>query len=105
MDEPQLTEEGKVILRKKQTELVKIIEALAGLSQTADWNIIREMIFDKSSSSIERQLLNESINPVVNINKIYKLQGELEWSRRFGNIDRYIESLKNQLQEIKKKLK
>jgi hypothetical protein len=50
-------------------------------------------------------LLNESTAPVIDTNKLYRLQGELAWAKKYNDVDRFIDSLKKQLADINKKIK
>ena len=101
----EITEENKVKLREVQNRLVRLIEALARLETNEDWQTLKELVFSKTLASVERQLLLETLNKEVSINKIYKLQGE--WVQAKQNVDsqRFIETLKTQLEDIKSKLK
>lgn len=103
MDE--LTEQRKIELRETQTQLIKQLDALAKLDENSEWHVLRELVFSKSIASIERQILNEAQAEKINTDKLYKLQGELEWSRRYSDTDRFAESLKKQLKNIKNILK
>ena len=100
MDE--LTDEKKAKLRERQTELTKLIEALVILDKSKEWNVLREMVFDKSVASIERQLLVEAKESKIDTDKIFRLQGELAWARQYSDVNRFAESLKKELQAIKK---
>jgi len=105
MEEQGLNEEQKVLLQGKQNELIKLIEALVRLDKSEEWEVVKELVFSKSQSSIERQLLNESLSEKVDINKIYKLQGEWVWSKQFADTKRFVDTLKKQLADIKIRLK
>lgn len=103
MDE--LTEEKKAKLRETQTELLLKLEALANLDENKDWQTLKELVFKKSLVSIERQQLHEAQAKDVSLYKLYRLQGEWEWAKRYCDTDRFVDSLKNQLKEIKSLLK
>jgi hypothetical protein len=104
LDKIVMTEEGKVLLREEQTRLIKIIEALSKLDKLKEWETLKELVFSKSLANIERQMLNESVAKEVDVDKIYRLQGEWAWAKQFTETDRFVETLKRQLEEIKKKL-
>jgi hypothetical protein len=105
MDEIEVNDEAKVKLREKQDELIKVIEAFARLETSSEWAVLKELVFDRSLVSIERQILAEASSPQVDINKLYRLQGELAWARQYNNVGRFIETLRKQLENIKNKLK
>jgi hypothetical protein len=98
-------EEENIQLLKIQDRLIKLLEALSRLETNDDWKTLKELVFDKSISSIERQLLNETLNKEVNLNQIYKLQGEWAWAKQYTDVNRFIETLRKQLEDVKSKLK
>jgi len=103
MDE--LTEERKTKLRERQSELMRLLEALGKLDKSEEWHVLKELVFDKSVIAVERQLLNESLAKEIDTNKLYKLQGEWAWAKQYGDVNRFADTLKTQLEEIKKLLK
>lgn len=105
LDTIVLTDEIKVQLRAEQVRLVKVIEALIKLDASKEWQVLKEEVFDKSRQAIERQLMNESMAIEVKDPKIYRLQGEYAWAKQFCDTNRFVETLKKQLEEIKRKLK
>lgn len=97
--------ELKTRLEEERTRLVKIIESLEALDKSEEWNTLKELVFDKSLEAIERQILNESLGQVIDTSKLYRLQGERAWSKQFSDVNQFVEMLKKQLEEIKKRLK
>lgn len=89
---------------KLYDELVKIIESFESLEKSKEWETLKEYVFSKSLASIERQLLNAAIESPISHEKVYKLQGELSWAQRFNDIDRFVETYKKQLIDVKGKL-
>ncbi len=104
MDELEITEQAKGLLEQKRGELVKIIESFETLEKSKEWSIIKELVFDKDLSSIDRKLLNAALESPLDTAKIYSLQGERAMAKRYDG-GRFIESLKNQLADINKKIK
>ncbi len=104
MEDEFLTVEQVSILRNKQTELISIMEAYNFLEQTKEWQLIKEA-YRKQVESIEVEISSEVSKPVIDINKLYRLQGELTIAKRHSNTDRFVESLKVQLEGIKSRLK
>lgn len=98
-------ENSQVSLREKQSELIRVIEGFEKLKTSKEWETLNELIFSKSLKAIERQLLNETLAPEISIEKLYKLQGEWVWAKQYTELDRFMETLKRQLEEIKKRLK
>lgn len=105
LDRIELSEETKALLREKQTELVKIIDALSKLENSKEWGILKDLIFDKALAGIERQILNIALAKDIDVNALYKLQGEWAWSKHYNDLRQFGEVLKKQLEDIKSKLK
>lgn len=99
-----LNQEQRTKLRERQAELITLLEALAKLDGTKEWKVLKELVFDKSVASIERQLQSEALAPEINLNKLYKLQGEWVWAKQHSDMGRFVDTLKTQLEDIKKKL-
>jgi hypothetical protein len=91
-------------LEEKREELVKIVESFERLEKSKEWQTLKELVFSKSVTAIERQLLHESLATEIDPNKLYRLQGEWSWARQYNDTGRFIETLKKQLADIKSKL-
>jgi hypothetical protein len=94
----------KVKLREIQNNLVRLIESYVALDKNPDWKVLQELVFEKSLASIERQILNTALSKDINLNELYKLQGEWAWAKQHLDINRVVNTLKAQLEDIKTKL-
>lgn len=103
--EQENTEAVKILLRDEQNKLIRLIEALEKLESNKEWKVVRELVFDKSVTAIERQMQNEALNKEINTNALYKLQGEWVWAKQYSDVDRFVSTLKKQLEDIKNRLK
>ncbi len=99
MDE--LTEERKVTLRTRQTELISLLDALGKLNESEEWHVLKKSVFDKSVDSIEKQMLTECIAKVIDTSHLYRLQGEWMWAKQYSD-NRLANNLKVELENIKK---
>jgi hypothetical protein len=95
----------KVKLREIQNDLVRLIKSYVALDKNPDWKVLQELVFEKSLASIERQILNTALSKDINLNELYKLQGEWAWAKQHLDINRVVNGLKVQLEDIKQKLK
>lgn len=86
-------------LRKRQTELIKTVEAIDEVIRSNGWQILREE-FEGLYARLEKQLLNEAKTEEPNLKKIYRLQGEMATAKRF-DLPTWEERLKKELQGIK----
>ena len=105
LDKIEMTEEVKVILRQEQARLIKLIDALVKLEKSQEWAVLKELVFDKSLEAIQRQITSEALAVTIDINKLYKLQGEWAWAKQYSDTNRFVDTLKKQLEDIKKRLK
>lgn len=100
-----ISDEAKALLREEQARLVKLIEALVKLDKSEEWNTLKELVYDKSLLAIERQLLQEALSKDIKTEKLYHLQGQWAWAKQFCDVNRFVVTLKQQLEEIKKRIK
>ena len=100
----EIEPQNKVQFEKRYDELVKIIESFERLEKSKEWEILKEYIFSKSLISLEKQLLVAARSNPVDLPKVYVLQGELIWARRYHDISKLIEMYKKQLIDIKSKI-
>jgi len=91
-------------LEKKHSELVRILQSFENLERSKEWETLKELVFDRSIQSIERQLLVASQELPIDEAKLYHLQGQLAWAKRYDLI-RFIETLKKELEEVNRKIK
>jgi hypothetical protein len=92
------------LLRQRQVELTKIIEALDELVQSKSWQTLIELVFNKEEERLERLLLSEAKNNPVDVVKCYLIQGELKPTKRFNDLIGYASLLKKELEGINLKL-
>lgn len=92
-------------LKDKQSELLKVLEALNGLEKNKDWQTLKELVYQKSLESVEAQMKSECLSTELNLPKLYRLQGEWSWAKQFTDIPAFAENVKKQLATIKQMLK
>lgn len=90
-------------LQERKGVLVRLIEAINKLSKNEDWHTLKELLFDGQLELLEKQLLSEAKLNELNDPKIYRLQGNLEWARRF-DLYKLAETYTKELNGITKKL-
>lgn len=95
-----MTDSGQK-LRDRQTELIKILEAIDLVLKNKGWQTLKELVFDGVVERLDRQLLSEAKKPGIEADKIYFLQGEQAWARRYADLKSYAEMLQKELQGIK----
>lgn len=91
-------------LREREEKLVKIIEAIRGLKQTAHWSTLKTELFDSLEVSLRRDLLREAKKDNRDITRLDRLAGQLIWAERYANLDKLEEAFKVELSGLKQKL-
>lgn len=89
-------------IEERRAQVVRIIEALQEVSDTASWKLLKQDIFDPVLASLERQLRVESKKDILDDAKMYRLQGEIKWASRYSKLDELIETFKVELKNINK---
>jgi hypothetical protein len=91
-------------LAEREAELVKIIEALGQVAVSDDWRVLKELIFDKVVESLDRQVSVESKSNEIDVNHLYRLQGQLSWAKKYANLDELKDAFKVELKNIRNKI-
>ncbi len=92
----------KSALRERESKLVRMINAIDGVSESADWNILKAELFEPVSLSLEHKLMTEVKAEEINEPEIYRLQGQLVWARKYSKLEDLREVFKVELTNIKK---
>lgn len=92
-------------LNKRKIELIKTIEAIDGILKSREWQTLKELVFDGLVARLDKQLLSEAKKPKIEEEKIYFIQGEMTWARRYSDLRSYAELLKKELEGINLTLK
>lgn len=93
-----------VKMSAREATLVRLIEAIQRIDASEDWSTLKTEIFDTLSSSLERELKEESKKENPNTNKLNRLSGELKWAERFADFNKYATTLRVELQGIRQRL-
>ena len=87
------------MLRKRQEELVEVIEAIDSISQSDYWKLLEKKLFDPELNSFINQLCNEKDNQ-----KMSWLQGAIAILSKYADFRKLSESHRLKLQQIKEQL-
>jgi hypothetical protein len=90
------------VLRQKEGELVKIIEAINRVEASESWKVLETFIFADLVGALERRLKTESEKEELNQAEIHRLQGQLMWARKFGDFKKLSEVYRSELLNVKK---
>lgn len=104
IEEDKKSEDIKPLIRKKQSELLKIIETLEAVASSKEWKLLDEYIFSKQVDSIKKRLETESTKNELQPAEIYRLNGQLLWAKRYSNLYKLAEVYKAELNNLTQKL-
>jgi hypothetical protein len=90
------------VVSNREAKLVRMVEAIARLSESSDWEILKEEIFDPVTKNLESRLMSEVKSEKINEPEIYRLQGQLVWARKYSNLETLKEVFKVELVNIRK---
>ena len=92
-------------LQKQQGELTQLVEAINRVENSEDWRKLKELLLDGVVTGLEKNLRLESEKRELNLPKIYRLQGQLEWARKYTNLGRLVEVKRKEIENIKNLIK
>lgn len=95
-------EERLPVLRARESELVKIIEAVGRLSNTTEWSTLKSLVFDGVLESLQKKLASESYKMPLDEPTIYKLQGQITWAKKYSNLESFADEKRLELTNIRK---
>ena len=88
------------MLRSRQEEIAKIIEAINSISQSNHWKFLEEKVFAASLNSFVNQLCVEKDD-----RKVAVLQGKIEILSKYADFKGFSEAYRLELKNIEQKLK
>ena len=89
-------------LQDQQGELAKLIESINRVEANEDWRKLKELFLDGVVDKLERQLRDEAGKKEVSLPNIYRLQGQLEWAKKYTNLKKISDDKRLELTNLKK---
>ena len=89
-------------LLEKQGELAQLVEAINRVEANDDWRKLKELLFNGVVKKLERQLKDEASRNEVNLPKIYRLQGQIEWAKKYSDLKKISNEKRSELDNLKK---
>lgn len=100
-----MDEDTQVLLREEETRLTKILIAIQNLAVTKEWKDVKEVLIEGLIIKLEDRLKNEAKKSPIEVEELYKIQGEIRWARQYADLNKYASTLKEKLLAVKKKLR
>lgn len=92
------------VLRRRESELVKIIEAIKGIETRDEWSTLKTYVFDGVLDSLEHRMASESHKMPLDEKEIYKLQGQIAWAKKFSNLETLAQAFRLELTNVRSQL-
>ena len=96
--------EDKAKLRFRETELIKIVEAITKVGESQEWAILKEKIFDGVVDSLRRERETEIEKQPLNGPKIHNLYGQIKWAKKYLDLLSLGIIYKQELVNIRKRI-
>lgn len=90
--------------QQREGVLVRLIEALGRIERSEDWSTLTSEVFDGVLESLEGRLSAEANKPLVDLPAIYRLQGQIQWAKKYADLAVLTNSYRLELQGIRKQL-
>lgn len=91
-------------LQEKAGELSRLVEALNRVESSEDWQQLKKIFLDGVIDKLEDQLKDEASKSEVNLPKLYRLQGQIEWAKRYSNLKKFSNEKRLELENLKKQI-
>lgn len=102
--EEQFEAEKAPLIRQRQEEVVKIIEALESLVLNGNWKVLKILLFDGLVVALEARLKLEASKKMIDVNELNILNGQLMWAKRYSDLNKLIDVYKLELTQLGDKL-
>ena len=99
------TEDSRLsFLQEQQGELTRLVEAINRVEASEDWRKLKELLLDGIVEKLERQLKDEAKKDEVILPKLYRLQGQIEWAKKYSNLKKISDEKRLEIEHIKKQI-
>lgn len=91
-------------LGTRESELVRIIEAIRAVQSSEGWSTLKTLLFDGVQESLEHRLASESQKREIDQPEMYRLQGQIAWARKYADLDVLANSYRLELINVRSQL-
>lgn len=92
------------ILREKEGELITILSAIQGVSETNEWSILKEKVFNGLTATLNREIQSEARKESPDVLKLNRLAGQLKWAEKYSDLSKLEQVFRTELSNIRKQL-
>lgn len=90
-------------LRSRETELLKIVEAITTIGESKEWLLLKEKVFDGVVDALRREREAEIEKQPLNGPKIHNMNGQIKWAKKYLDLLSLANIYKQELVNIRKK--
>ena len=91
-------------LQSQQGEFTQLVEAINRVESNGDWQKLKKLLLDDVVTRLEKDLVSEAEKKVLDEPKIYRLQGQLEWARKYTDLTKLADYKKLVIDNLKKQI-
>ena len=91
-------------LQEKQGELTRLVEAINAVESSEDWRKLKELLLDGIVEKLERQIKEEAKKDEVSLPRLYRLQGQIEWAKKYSDLKKISEEKRLEIENFKKQI-
>lgn len=91
-------------LQNQQGEFTQLVEAINRIESNEDWQKLRKLLLDDVVNRLEKELKSEAERSPLDEPKIYRLQGQLEWARKYIDLKKLADYKKLVIENLKKQI-
>lgn len=92
------------LLRELQGELSQLVEAINRVEQSEDWQKLKKLFLNKIIDRLERQLRDEASKPNIDLPKLYRLQGQIDWANKYSDLKKISSEKRLEIENLKKQI-
>lgn len=92
------------LLREREGELLTITKAIKGVSESRDWNVLKDMLFNGITETLNREIQSEARKESPDALKLNRLAGQLKWAEKYSDLSKLEQVFKLELSNIRKQL-
>lgn len=86
-------------LRKREQDIVEVIEALEHIKSSNYWKVLENKVFKGIYHSLLARVVREEKST-----EIYRLQGQITWAEKYLDLDKLIAQYRQELSGIRQKI-
>lgn len=102
--QPERNDDVATRLGVEEARLLRIIEALQTVRSSQEWSSLKTEVFDNLVNVLKRDLRTEAEKLDPSTNKLNRIAGNLEWARRYADLQKFENEKRVELQNVRQQL-